>query len=202
MFLTRVLVGRGDEIKLKLKDRYDWHQAIWRAFPGYEPGAEQPFLWRLDRSDGASTLWILSEREPKPLEWGRQATKAVAETFLKHAKYEFALSANPTVKRVVRLEDGSRKKNGSRTAIYDDAELKNWLLRKGEVGGFRVERLDFDPPISERFYKQGKRGTLSRVEFRGVLSPTDFELFETTWKNGIGSAKGLGFGLLLLKPIA
>jgi hypothetical protein len=77
-----------------------------------------------------------------------------------------------------------------------------YSLRKGETGGFRVERLDFDPPVSERFYKQGKRGTLSRVEFRGVLSPTDFELFEATWKNGIGSAKGLGFGLLLLKPIA
>lgn len=202
MFLTRVLVGRGDEIKLKLRDRYDWHQAIWRAFPGYESGAEQPFLWRLDPGDcDASTLWILSEVEPAPLGWGRQATKTVAETFLKHAKYEFALSANPTVKRVVRLEDGSRKKNGSRTAIYDAAELKNWLIRKGETGGFRVERLDFDPAVSERFYKQGKRGTLSRVEFRGVLSPTDFELFEATWKNGIGSAKGLGFGLLMLKPI-
>jgi CRISPR system Cascade subunit CasE len=203
MFLTRVLVGRGDEIKLRLRDRYDWHQAIWRAFPGYERGTEQPFLWRLDPGDcDASTLWILSEAEPEPLGWGRQATKPVAETFLKHAKYEFALSVNPTVKRVVRLEDGSRKKNGSRTAIYDAAELKEWLTRKGEAGGFRVERLDCDPPVSERFYKQGKRGTLSRVEFRGALSPTDFELFEATWKNGIGSAKGLGFGLLLLKPIA
>jgi len=202
MFLTRVLVGRGDEIKLGLKDRYDWHQAIWRAFPDYPEGTEQPFLWRIDVGDAASTLWILSEAEPAPLGWGRQATKPVAETFLKHAKYEFALSANPTVKRVVRLEDGSRKKNGARTSICDAAQLKEWLTRKGEAGGFRVEQVDFDPPIRERFYKQGKRGTLSRVEFRGVLSPTDFELFEATWKNGIGSAKGLGFGLLLLKPLA
>ncbi|MBQ7111069.1 MAG: type I-E CRISPR-associated protein Cas6/Cse3/CasE [Thermoguttaceae bacterium] len=203
MFLTRVLVGRGDEIKLGLKDRYDWHQAIWRAFPGYERGTEQPFLWRLDVGDVASTLWILSEAEPATLGWGRQATKPVAETFLKHARYEFALSANPTVMRVVRLEDGSRKKNGSRTAIYDAAELKEWLTRKGEAGGFRVEQVDFDPAVKESFYKEKtKRGTLSRVEFRGVLSPTNFELFEATWKNGIGSAKGLGFGLLLLKPLA
>lgn len=237
MFLTRVFVGR-DDIQILLRrreeerkkrssseneeprkrsfDRYDWHQAIWRAFPGYERGTEQPFLWRLDPGDcDASTLWVLSEAEPEPLGWGRQATKSVAETFLKHVKYEFALSANPTVKRVVRLEDGSRKKNGSRTAIYDAVELKNWLLRKGEAGGFRVERVDVDPPVKESFYKRIEmtdektkekktkttRGTLSRVEFRGVLSPTDFELFEATWKNGIGSAKGLGFGLLLLKPI-
>ncbi len=203
MFLTRVLVGRGDEIKLKLRDRYDWHQAIWRAFPGYERGTEQPFLWRLDVGDVASTLWILSEAEPAPFECGPWATKPVAETFLKHVKYEFALSANPTVKRVVRGEKGDRKKNGKRTSICDAAQLKEWLARKGEAGGFRVEQVDFDPPIKESFYKEKtKRGTLSRVEFRGVLSPTDFELFEATWKNGIGSAKGLGFGLLLLKPLA
>ena len=69
MFLTRVLVGRGDEITLGLKDRYDWHQAIWRAFPGLPAGTEQPFLWRLDVGDSASTLWILSEAEPAPLGW-------------------------------------------------------------------------------------------------------------------------------------
>lgn len=44
MFLPQVLAGRGDEIKLRLKDRYDWRQAIWRAFPDYPEGTEQPFL--------------------------------------------------------------------------------------------------------------------------------------------------------------
>lgn len=208
MFLTRVLVEKYDVVRFGLRDRYDWHQAIWRAFPGRESGTKQPFLWRLDVELGASTLWICSETEPERLAWGRQATKTVAETFLTHAKYQFALSANPTVKRVVRDEDGNRKRNGARHAVFNAEELRNWLVRKGEAGGFRVERCDIDQPIRESFYREDKEtgkmrhGTLSRVEFRGVLAPTDFELFEAAWKNGIGTAKGMGFGLLLLKPVA
>ena len=39
------------------------------------------------------------------------------------------------------------------------------------------------------------------VCFEGVLKVTDEDLFTETVENGIGSAKGFGFGLLSLAPI-
>jgi CRISPR system Cascade subunit CasE len=39
------------------------------------------------------------------------------------------------------------------------------------------------------------------VQFRGILEVTDRERLIQTYESGIGSAKGFGFGLLLLAPI-
>ena len=39
------------------------------------------------------------------------------------------------------------------------------------------------------------------VQFRGILEVTDQKDFEITYHAGVGSAKGFGFGLLLLAPV-
>jgi CRISPR system Cascade subunit CasE len=39
------------------------------------------------------------------------------------------------------------------------------------------------------------------VDFRGVLRVQDREKFKRTFAAGIGSAKGFGFGLLMLEPV-
>ncbi|MBQ9812449.1 MAG: type I-E CRISPR-associated protein Cas6/Cse3/CasE [Thermoguttaceae bacterium] len=202
-YLTQGVVSNVDAAKRRLKDRYDWHQYLWKFFPGVELGSEHEFLWRIDRKDVCCILWLLSEKKPDVAEApGRWATKEVADTFLTHRRYEFSLCANPTVMRVVRLEDGSRRKNGRRTAIYDRNELEKWLSDKGTNGGFVIERLTFDPPTKDYFFKsKDQKGVHSNVEFRGVLNVVDSEKFTAAWKTGIGPAKGFGFGLLLLNPI-
>lgn len=201
MFLTRVTTDAADAARRRLSDRYRWHQEIWKAFPDVPEGTTQDHLFRLDFHPAQIILWILSSGEPKPLDWGRWETKEVNKSFLSHSRYEFALCANPTVMRVVRLEDGSRKKNGRRTTIYSEEELKEWLAQKGEKNGFRVEQSLCDPPVKDYFYKGKQSGVHARVDFRGILSVTDADRFASAWKNGIGSAKAFGFGLLLLKPI-
>ena len=40
------------------------------------------------------------------------------------------------------------------------------------------------------------------VEFQGVLTVTDAELFRRTFTTGIGTAKAFGFGLLALAPLS
>jgi CRISPR-associated protein Cas6/Cse3/CasE subtype I-E len=43
-------------------------------------------------------------------------------------------------------------------------------------------------------------GTLSAVEFKGVLEVTEPEEFIKTFRKGVGSTKAFGFGLLALAP--
>jgi len=202
-YLTRVVVPKADILRFRIGDRYAWHKEIWKAFPATPQGTSDLFQWRIDRKEAATILWILSRVRPERQNWGRWDTNEVADSFLRRRRYFFSLCANPTVMTVVRKDDGSRKKNGRRVAIYREDELKQWLQRKGEDSGFELEQIRVTPPIKEYFSKgYGKdRGVHSCVEFVGVLKVVDWDKFSATYQTGIGSAKGFGFGLLLLKPV-
>ena len=193
--LTRIRVDHQAAAQRHLNDSYAWHKALWNAFPETE---SRNFLYRVEPHDSGFLVYLLSESEPEKQSWGCWESKAVGEAFLSHSSYRFQLCANPTVKR---KREG--RKNGTRTAIYDPQELEAWLLRKAGQGGFAVEKstLQISPPINQPFYKKGTRGNHKRVEFQGVLGVTNPETFKATFKNGIGSAKAFGFGLLVLQPI-
>lgn len=194
-YLTRIRVDRRTAAQRHLKDRYAWHCALWKAFP---ETSRREFLFRVEEKETGFLLYLLTEQEPVPLDWGDWETKPVSGAFLEYAVYRFQLCANPTVKR---KRDG--RKNGTRTAIYDPEELTAWLARKAEQGGFFVESdsLQISPPVNQPFYKGGKRGNHKRVEFQGLLNVTDREKFKQSFRKGIGSAKAFGFGLLVLEPV-
>ncbi len=194
-FLTRIRVDHQTAAQHQLIDSYSWHKALWKAFPETE---DRNFIFRVEIQPTGSILYLLSENEPVQPDWGVWESKVVDETFLDHSSYRFQLCANPTVKRKI-----EGRKNGTRTAICDPNELKAWLLRKAEQSGFTVDddSLRISPPINQPFRKNGKTGNHKRVEFQGVLSVTQPETFKETFKNGIGSAKAFGFGLLVLQPV-
>jgi CRISPR system Cascade subunit CasE len=79
------------------------------------------------------------------------------------------------------------------------------MERKAEAGGFEVEHgtLRIKPRGLEHFSieKERRLGTLGAVDFDGLLRVRDHDTFKQTFGNGIGSAKALGFGLLLLEPL-
>ena len=157
------------------------------------------------------------------------ALKEIAPSFLTHRYYAFDLKANP-VKTVSRQgpngerlyrPDGKRKQ-GKRIPLVKPEELRDWLVCKGKVrcrdkdtgqdvpGGFRIveeKPLEISPMVENYFRKNDKRtGTEQTayhggVQFRGTLEVTDQKAFIETYQSGIGSAKGFGFGLLLLAPI-
>jgi len=156
--------------------------------------------------------------------------KKIASAFLSHQFYTFDLKANP-VKAVVQNDPSTGKpllkadgkfKRGKRVAITDKDELREWLARKGDVrcwdskrkeifpGGFQIVSeypLEVSPMVESYFRKKdqksGKTHTAYHggVQFRGVLEVTDRERFIETYYSGVGSAKGFGFGLLLLAPV-
>jgi CRISPR system Cascade subunit CasE len=114
------------------------------------------------------------------------------------------------------LRTNGKRKNGKRVPLVKSEELSAWLIHKGKVrcrdqktgldvpGGFRIveeKPLEICPMVESRFRKKGQVGYHGGVQFRGILEVTDPVKFVETYQSGIGSAKGFGFGLLLLAPV-
>jgi len=55
--------------------------------------------------------------------------------------------------------------------------------------------------VEHHFRERENRGYHGGVQFRGILEVTDPARFSQAYFKGIGSAKGFGFGLLLLSPV-
>lgn len=187
------------------RDAYAWHKRIWEAFPSM-PEAERNFLTRLDDTGDHFRLLILSSEPPTRPDWcpsEQWQSKSINDEFFEHSAFRFSLLANPTKKRVVRDENGNRKKNGRREAIVNREELIEWMQRKAHQHGFTVdtESLKTVPRPRQQFIKKGSAGTHTATEFNGLLKVTDPAAFKQSAINGIGSAKAFGFGLLCLSPI-
>jgi len=210
------------------RDIYVWHKMLWECYPD-APDAQRDFLTRIDQLEGAYRLWVMSKRKPVRPQWcpiDGFAVNKIGPSFLTHRYYAFDLWANPTKCLVQRGVDGEtlygpggKRKHGKRVPLVEPEELREWLVRKGETrcqdettgsnlpGGFRIietrERpLEISPMVESHFRKNGQEGYHGGVQFRGILEVTDQEHFLETYQSGIGSAKGFGFGLLLLAPIS
>lgn len=199
-YLSQVQVGREEAAQRGLRDAYAWHQAIWEAFPG-DPSGQRDFLFRLDDQREYFRILLLSERRPNLPEWGEWRTAEVKPSFLEHERYRFQLRANPTIRKVVRDEEGRRKKNGPRVGIYDEEGLRAWLDRRAEQAGFAVVESVVGTPRESFFVKKGSRGKHNDVDYQGLLQVIDRGAFERAFRGGIGPAKAFGFGLLMLQPV-
>jgi len=184
-----------------LFDAYAWHQTLWHAFPGMD-GKPRNFLTRVDRRGDNFEALILSPEPPEPQPWGQWDTKPIAESFFQHERYRFSLRANPTQMRVVRDAEGNRRKHGRRTGVFDPVQLRQWVTRRLQQAGCRIEVVSFDPPVRETFCRKGKTLIQVRVDFRGVLRVVDRHRFVEAAVCGIGRARAFGFGMLLLAPLS
>lgn len=207
MHLTEARVGTARVLKFGLRDSYRWHQAAWESFPD-RPAAGRDFLTRLDQSDDGFRLLILSQTEPVCPRWcdaQNWRTMTIPESLFASRVYRFQLCANPSRKVTKLGPDGSPTKNGRRVPLTGRDELEQWIGRKGEQGGFVVNAgaLRIVPWGRGYFYVpgRGESGLHSAVDFQGVLEVIDAAQFRETFRNGIGSAKGFGFGLLALQPL-
>jgi CRISPR system Cascade subunit CasE len=187
-------------------DLYSWHKTAWELFPG-KPEAKRDFLTRLDVTANGFRLYVLSGSKPVKPEWCEYeafSTKEIAPGFLGHTLYRFDLRANPT-RKIKKLDsEGNVTKNGKRVALLGEKEQMDWLRRKAGENGFKVlenPKPVIDPAERNDFCKHNTPGMHFGVRFTGALKVTDRKAFGEAFYNGIGSAKGFGFGLLLLKPV-
>ena len=205
-YLTQITLDFATAARLRLRDSYDWHQAVWKAFPGRESETRE-FLTRLDsHRDGLSALdcFIRGAARPDwcPTDPESWKTKSIPEAFFTRSRYAFQLCANPTKKVTKLAPDGNPTKNGRRVPLRTREELVAWLGRKGSQGGFSVDEdtLRCFPRGREYFEKNGHRGLHSAVEFQGILTVDEPTNFHETFTHGIGPAKAFGFGLLVIVP--
>ena len=206
-------------------DVYAWHKMLWECYPD-QPDANRDFLTRIDLLEGAYRFWLLAKKKPVRPQWCPAdgfALKEISPSFLSHQYYAFDLRANPVRAVVQRDSNGEqifgnsgKRKRGKRVPLVKPDELRAWLVRKAEArsrdketgldvsGGFRIveERpLEISPMVESHFRKKGHSAYHGGVQFRGILEVTDREKFIESYQSGIGSAKGFGFGLMLLAPV-
>lgn len=204
-YLTQATIDYATAAKRGLRDTYDWHQAIWKAFPG-RAAKPRDFLTRLDERDDGFRLLIVSSEIPARPDWcpvDCWQTKPIPPAYFTRRRYAFQLCANPT-KKITKLNlDGSPTKNGKRVPLRTREELIAWIQHKSEQGGFAVDEttLRTIPRGREHFTKDGTRGLHSAVEYQGVLTVTAPEKFLEAFTRGLGSAKAFGFGLLVIAPV-
>lgn len=224
-WLARIDVDAEIARAERIFDSYAWHKKIWECFPGI-PNSERKFMTRIDQLEGAFRVWVLSGDKPSHPMWCPDegfSLNEISPSFLSHRYYTFDVRANPTRAIVQRDAEGQllvaangKRKRGKRVPLVKPDELKAWLIRKGEVrcldeetkqdvpGGFRIvdgRPLEISPMQESHFRKPGHSAYHVGVQFRGTLEVTNREHFIQTYQSGIGSAKGFGFGLLLLAPI-
>jgi len=205
-WLARMEISVDTAFAQGKSDSYGLHQLLWHCFPG-EPDRKRNFLTRFDTMEGTFRLWILSPSKPIRPGWCSPenfALKEIASLFLSHRYYAFDLRVNPVKCLVQRNVQGERKGHGQRVPLIKPDELRAWIDRKGDAGGFRIigeKPLEIGPVVKSHFRKKEQAACHGGVQFRGVLEVTDKKKFEETYYNGVGSAKGFGFGLLLLAPV-
>jgi CRISPR system Cascade subunit CasE len=136
--------------------------------------------------------YLLPVNEPNP------AVKQFALDLDPGQRLAFRLRANPTARRL--CEDGVRRRVG----LYEEEKQMEWLERKAEQSGFDIvaARSSGETTAGGTVYRNGNKHelTLFSVQFDGMLEVRDPEQVRSAVREGIGSAKAFGFGLLSLAP--
>lgn len=175
-------------------------------------------LWRLDpgRTRQPSRLYIVSPNVPDAEILRQELGVGTAdistcsyEPFLSRLEcgqeWGFRLKANPTHSE----PSGEPGKRGKRTGIIRVEEQQEWLFHQARRAGFHmpINRLELPEvlvrhSVQEKFRRKGSTVTLTSATYDGVLVVDDPDLLRRSLIGGIGRAKGYGFGLLTLVPLA
>lgn len=207
-YLSQITLDRTEAARQTLYGLYDWHAFSWLLFPGKKKDDKRDFITRLDTAEHEFKFTVFSTNKPTMPSWcpsGCWKERAVPDSFFEKDRYLFKILTNPTKTLSKRGPKGNKKKHGSHYAITRRDDLRAWLFLKSEQHGFRVlgePELEISPPVFCRLYRKSDEGALVGVEFKGGLEVTDRKKFIRVAHEGIGRARGFGFGMLVLKPIS
>ncbi len=195
------------------------------------PRQEYNILFRLEMDERRGEIGLLVQSTIKP-DWSllpedylrndvddSLACKAIHENLdaiENGTKLIFRLQANPT-KRIgksveiadARFKPSANSKTRRRVDLRTDEERINWLMRRGNMAGFALGKVNIKPDVNNvssiqqgrmRVRKKQRTATFGLVVFEGVLIVTDTEKLNEALISGIGQGKAYGFGLLSVAP--
>lgn len=222
MFLSRLLLNSNSrEVRRDIHDCHQLHRTVMSAFPqtGEQARAQYQVLHRLEEDERSGRIALLVQSGvspdwtrlppgyllPGPGSLGCKEIGAHFEAILPGQVLRFRLLAN-TTKKVKAGPEGIRP-NGRRVMLSTEEEQIAWLQRRAAAGGFALIEVSAAPGVLDvmtravgggRVHGRHSAGKLSfgAVLFEGRLRVTDVERFRGTLREGIGSAKAYGFGLL------
>jgi CRISPR system Cascade subunit CasE len=205
MFLARLILDpRSRRVRQEMANPYEMHRTVMHAFPEQVAKSER-VLYRLETNPRTGVISLLVQSHELP-DWsflgdagGRgyllacgepnPAVKAFEPVLQSGQELFFKLRANPTVCR-----------DSKRVGLYREEEQFAWLGRKAAGHGFQVSGAQVvqDQLVRARI-RRGKENhelKLLSVLYEGALRVLDPVVFTEAIRWGIGSGKGLGFGLL------
>lgn len=179
---------------LGLKDLYSIHKVIYSLFPRKGEGKRDFLFAYKGGSFNERTILIVSKTPPIKPEFGEIIMKDIPNSYLQWDKYGFEITINP-VKR--------DSLTGKLLAIRGKQQLSEWFISKAPSFGFTVEpdSLQINNAGVVQFEKNGAVCTYNSATFMGKLTVSDRAKFIESFENGIGRAKGFGFGLMQLIPL-
>lgn len=200
MFLSKVHIPWQ-----QAKNPYQFHQALWKLFPGYED-AERDFLFRVEQFQSGVGAQVLLQSAIKP-EGNQQSPMLLAQrefalSIPSGQRLRFRLRANP-IKTIKDSSKGTVMKKGKtftktvRVPLLHEEQQQVWLERKLQDFA-QLETLIVQPePVTYfRKAKEDRSGKIQTVLFDGIMTVTDPAEFEAQVLQGIGPAKAFGCGLL------
>lgn len=229
MFLSRLILDpRSPAVRRDLADRNGLHRSVMCAFPaveGDDARGRLEVLFRIESGDDGRGLRLFVQSAGIP-DWSRlshgyllsvpenpacRPLEAAYERLNDGAVLSFTLAANPTRKVGTTLKserEAGRKENGKRVPIRDPLQQVEWLVRKGERGGFEllVSERSGSPNVAlrEEPMVRGRRSgaglSLCCVVYQGHLRISNREAFLETLRGGLGPGKAYGLGLMLIAP--
>ena len=200
--------------KMQNSGLYAIHQWLWQLFPNQE---KRCFLFREERIGKGYQYYLLSEIAPLTNhELFLVETKPYQPKLTVGMKLIFSLRANPVVFKNGKRSDVmmNAKYLAKQQGLDNEIKIRqneaaiNWLIKQSESRGFSLSTTDgqqLDCTVinytQEQFIKKSnfKPITYSSVDYQGVLTVTDVDLFLNTIYQGVGKSKGIGCGLFLLK---
>jgi CRISPR system Cascade subunit CasE len=217
LHLSRLILNPRSRVALRdLESPYSLHQTLLRAFDreGDEQGAGRKraghLRFRVEPAQNCVVGWVLVQAENEA-KWERVAQaepgyfaqppeqKKFTLPLREGQRLHFRLRANPTHARTPSKREDGRLGRGKRAGIIGEEPQRAWLAKRLERGGATLLDARIQDEGLMKFKGQG--GRLFQVQSmfaEGVLEVTDPIALATAVREGLGSAKGLGFGLLSL----
>jgi len=213
MYFSRAVINTSaghSMLSRLIRDGYALHKLVWQLFPETQ---KRDFLYRRVEEASVPTVYVLSQHIPVAADslWLLE-TKEYRPKFKVGSQFMFSLRANPVVSR--KSEKGGR---GIRHDVVMDAKRHNsdtdsreleqtagraWLEPRSERNGFKIDTLSVDGYRQHRLRKSSKAEVkFSTLDFSGVLQITDCDNFYKVLQLGLGSAKGFGCGMMMIKPL-
>ena len=216
MYFSKIILkptaNKADYAQTVCSNTYKEHQVLWKLFSD-DPQAKRDFIYRYEPQHNLPSYYIVSKRKPVDNDylWDIQS-KDYKPALATGQQFAFMLRVNPVITKNGKRHDvvmhlkydkyKDKKTRPSSQAIVEEAG-REWLTKRAELGGFSFDdssvRIDgYQPNTSGR--KKGKKEIrYNTMDFRGILTVIDPEIFTNTLMQGLGKAKAFGCGLMLIR---